>query len=130
MTIRDNTNKQAAPDDNVVKFRRRRALKIALDVLSRGWNPVPVSRKTKKPIGMAWQKRRLSRETAPKVFDDDDINVGVQMGLHSDGLTDVDLDCKEALVAGPLFLPKCNNVFGRASKRRSHWLYRTDLADK
>jgi hypothetical protein len=29
----------------------------ALDYHARGWKPVPVSRKTKKPIGTGWQKR-------------------------------------------------------------------------
>jgi hypothetical protein len=28
----------------------------ALDYATRGWKPVPVSRKTKKPIGRKWQK--------------------------------------------------------------------------
>jgi hypothetical protein len=29
-----------------------------------------------------------------------------------------------------MLLPKSNNIFGRAGKRRAHWLYRTTLADK
>jgi hypothetical protein len=105
------------------------ALEIALGILSRGWNPVPLDRQSKKPFELAWQKRRVTRESAPKIFNGGDINVGVQMGEFSDGLTDVDLDCKEALLAGPLLLPKSNNIFGRKSKSRSHWLYRSSLAD-
>ena len=30
---------------------------------------------------------------------------------------------------GPLLLPKTNNIFGRKSKPRSHWLYVTGLAE-
>jgi Bifunctional DNA primase/polymerase, N-terminal len=105
------------------------ALQIALGVLARGWNPVKLDRKTKKPVGLAWQKRRITRETAPQIFNGHDCNVGVQLGGHSDGLTDVDLDCREAVAVGAMMLPKSNNIFGRASKRRSHWLYRSTLAE-
>jgi hypothetical protein len=104
-------------------------LKIALDYIKRGWNPVPVSRRTKKPIGLEWQKCRLTSETAPDYFNGGDVNVGVQLGDKSNGLTDVDLDGREALVIGPLLLPKTNNIFGRKSKPRSHWLYVTGLAE-
>ena len=105
-------------------------LDIALGYLKRGWNPVPVSRQTKKPIGLAWQKRRLDNTTVREHFNGADMNTGVQLGPYSNGLTDVDLDCREALIAGVMLLPKSNNIFGRAGKPRSHWLYSTSLADK
>ena len=105
-------------------------LTIARGYLKRGWNPIPVSRQTKKPIGNGWQHRRLTEETVAKVFNRADMNIGVQLGPMSNGLTDVDLDCREAVTIGPMLLPRSNNVFGRASKRRSHWLYGTTLADK
>ena len=78
------------------------ALKTALGYIGRGWNPLPVSRRTKKPIGCEWQKRRLNNKTAPNYFNGGKLNVGVQMGPMSSGLTDVDLDCREALVIGAL----------------------------
>src|SRR2546430_8975192 len=105
-------------------------LEIARGYLSHGWNPIPVSRKTKRPIGNGWQQRRLDSETVAEAFNGAEMNVGVQMGPRSNGLTDVDLDCREALLIGPMLLPKSNNIFGRASKPRSHWLYTTTLADK
>ena len=49
------------------------------------------------------------------------------LGEPSGGLTDVDLDCPEAIAAAPYFLPHPTARFGRASKRCSHWLYKTDL---
>ena len=104
-------------------------LQTALGYLKRGWNPVPVSRETKTPIGVAWQKRRLDRKTVHEHFNGADMNTGVQLGPYSNGLTDVDLDCREALIVGALLLPKGDNVFGRKSKPRSHWLYTTTLAD-
>jgi hypothetical protein len=112
--------------------RRRPAdpLTIALGYIGRGWNPIPVSRQTKRPIGFAWQKCRLNKETVSDIFNGADLNIGVQLGPMSDGLTDVDLDCPEAVAIGPMLLPKSNNVFGRQSKPRSHWLYHTTLAER
>jgi predicted P-loop ATPase len=105
-------------------------LTIARGYRKRGWNPIPVSRRTKKPIGYGWQQRRLTEETVAEVFNRADMNVGVQLGPLSNGLTDVDPDCREAVMIGSMLLPGSNNVFGRASKPRSHWLYGTTLADK
>jgi Bifunctional DNA primase/polymerase, N-terminal len=103
---------------------------IARGYFKRGWNPIPISRQTKRPIGNGWQHRRLSEETVARVFNRADMNVGVQMGPMSGGLTDIDLDCREAVMIGPMLLPESGNVFGRASKPRSHWLYGTTLAAK
>jgi len=105
-------------------------LAIARGYLERGWNPIPVSRRTKKPIGNGWQHRRLDSETVIEAFNRADMNVGVQLGPMSSGLTDVDLDCPEAVAIGSMLLPDSNNIFGRAGKPRSHWLYGTTLADK
>jgi hypothetical protein len=46
----------------------------------------------------------------------------------SKGLTDVDLDCAEAVAISPYVLPPTEAIFGRASKRNSHRLYQTALA--
>jgi hypothetical protein len=51
------------------------------------------------------------------------------MGASSGGLTDLDLDCPEAVAIASYILPRTPAIFGRASKRASHWLYRTDLHD-
>ena len=94
-------------------------LDLALTYIARDWNPVAVSRKTKKPIGTDWQKRKVTKKTAAKYFNGSAINVGVQLGPHSNGLTDVDLDCPEAVRIGGLLLPYTNASFGRRSKPRS-----------
>jgi hypothetical protein len=104
-------------------------LKLALSHIKRGWNPVAVSRRTKKPIGEKWQLRVVTAKTAAKYFNGSAMNVGVQLGPHSNGLTDVDLDCPEAVRIGGMLLPKTNACFGRKSKPRSHHLYVTDLSD-
>ena len=69
----------------------------------------------------------VTEETAAKYFGGQ-VNVGVNLGNASKGLTDVDLDCGEALAVAPYFLPR-TAIFGRASKRNSHWLYATTLAN-
>ena len=104
-------------------------LEVALSYIERDWNPLPVSRKTKKPIGTEWQKRKITAKTAARYFDGSAINVGVQLGPHSNNLNDVDLDCREAVNVASLLLPKTGACFGRKSKPRSHRLYYSDLAE-
>lgn len=104
-------------------------LDIALDVISRGYAPVPVSLKTKKPYLDEWQNLRITAETAPEYFNGSKINVGAIMGPASDGLTDVDLDCMEAVRLAPYFLPPTGSIYGRPGKRRSHYLYKTNDPD-
>ncbi len=55
--------------------------------------------------------------------------VGMVTGPAHSGPVDVDLDCTEAIFFAQRFLPATTAVFGRASKRRSHYLYRTDVAE-
>src|SRR5215468_7580055 len=104
------------------------ALDIALSYIKRGWNPLPVPLRSKKPVDDAWQKRLLDEASAPQFFNGGPQNVGVQMGPHSHGLTDVDLDFDEAVVIGPYLLPRTGLIFGRPSKRASHREYYTDLS--
>jgi Bifunctional DNA primase/polymerase, N-terminal len=104
------------------------ALAHVLEYCRRGWNPTPVKPRSKAPIGDEWQHRVITAETAPQFFNGADLNVGLVLGPSSKGLTDVDLDCAEALAIAPYVLPSTNARFGRPSKRESHWLYTTDLA--
>lgn len=104
-------------------------LDIALGYIRRGWNPVPIPQRGKAPIGDGWQHRRIDESTAPRFFNGAPMNVGVQLGSASAGLTDVDLDCVKALALAPYLLPRTKAIFGRRSKPASHWLYVTNLAD-
>jgi hypothetical protein len=103
-------------------------LEIALAYIARGWAPIPIPHKTKKPTLKAWQNLSITAETARQYFKGNPQNVGVQQGAASGGLTDVDLDCPEAIAGAPFFLPHRTARFGRASKPCLHWLYYTDLA--
>jgi len=105
-------------------------LDIALSYIQRGWNPVPIPLGAKKPTDTRWQQRIITAKTAPRYFNGGPKNIGVLQGPSSGGLTDVDLDCAEAIALAPYILPRTDAVFGRASKHRSHYLYRTDLANK
>jgi bifunctional DNA primase/polymerase-like protein len=107
---------------------QRTARDIALEYVQRGWNPVPIPFRTKIPVGEGWQKRVIREEDVPKYFNCAPQNVGVILGPSSGGLTDIDLDSREAIAIAPFVLPKTGAIFGRPSARAAHWLYVTDLA--
>jgi P4 family phage/plasmid primase-like protien len=104
-------------------------LAIALDYIQLGWSPVPVLFKDKGPRFKGWQTLRVNERDAAEYFDGAAQNIGVLLGPPSNGLTDVDLDCPEALALADGFLPRTEARFGRCSKPRSHWLYRTTLGE-
>jgi Bifunctional DNA primase/polymerase, N-terminal len=103
---------------------------IALQYTMRDWNPVPVPYRQKKPTGNGWQHRVITGSKVDRFFSDQPQNIGVQLGPKSRGLTDVELDCEEAIVIASAVLPRTDAIFGRASKRNSHRLYNTSLALK
>jgi RecA-family ATPase len=104
-------------------------LDVALEYIGRGWNPVPVNYRAKKPsAGNGWQLRIIDATNAPHYFNGGQMNIGVMLGPSSHGLTDVDLDCDEARAVASYILPRTGAIFGRASSRAAHRLYYTDLA--
>src|ERR1700687_3958353 len=78
----------------------------------RGWQPVPVNRKSKKAIGKCWQQQPFDA----RQFNGNVLNVGIQLGEASAGLTDVDLDSSLAVGLALEFLPSPNAMFGHRSK--------------
>jgi hypothetical protein len=109
-------------------------LDAARDLIDRKINPVPVAYPSEKsrgknPIaGEGWQNLVITSETAPQYFANGKINLGGMMGALSNGLTDVDCDSPEAIVAAPYLLPPTDMLFGRPSTPAAHWLYTTNLA--
>jgi hypothetical protein len=101
---------------------------IALQYTMRDWNPVPIAFRQKKPSDNGWQHRVITGSKVERFFGEKPQNIGVQLGLNSGGLTDVDLDCGEAIEIASAVLPRTGAIFGRASKRNSHHLYITTLA--
>ena len=104
------------------------ALEAARAYVARGWNPLPLPFKSKIPQDIGWQKRVIGEQDLPRYFNGKPQNVGVVLGPTSSGLTDVDLDCREAIELAPHVLPKTGAIFGRHSAPASHWLYCSQLA--
>jgi P4 family phage/plasmid primase-like protien len=98
--------------------------------IERGWAPIPVPFRAKKPILQQWQNLRLTAADLPQYFNGGPSNLGVLLGEASRGLVDVDQDIVEARVVAPYFLPRTASVFGRKGNPRSHWLYIADPAFK
>ena len=99
------------------------ALDAALGYIRRGWAPVPVPFKQKGPLLKDWPSLRITEQTVAQYFNGGPENVGVILGPASGNLTDVDLDCSEAIaVAGHMLQPTI--CFGRTTARCTHWLYR------
>nr|WP_283842044.1 phage/plasmid primase, P4 family [Bradyrhizobium sp. KB893862 SZCCT0404] len=101
----------------------------ALQYTMRGWNPIPLPLGKKAPIGTDWQHHVITGSKVERFFGDKPQNIGVQLGSKSGGLTDVDLDCPEAVAIARAVLPKTSAIFGRSSKRDSHYLYNTAIAE-
>ncbi len=98
-------------------------LDAACRYIEQGRAPVPIPPKTKGPVIKGWQKLRLTLDDVPKHFNGHEQNIGLILGEASNGLTDADLDCKEARDLAHHFLPKTGLIFGRQSAPRSHWGY-------
>ena len=96
---------------------------LALDYIDMGLCPIPIPYREKGPATEGWKQLRITKEDAGRYFNGAPQNIGIVLGEASKGLVDVDIDCNEALVLAPHFLPATSGRFGRASKRASHWLY-------
>ncbi|MBZ5677978.1 MAG: bifunctional DNA primase/polymerase [Acidobacteriia bacterium] len=91
----------------------------------KGFSPVPVPYRSKKPVSTSWQRLEVTLETAPQHFNGQVQNIGVLLGDRF-GSTDVDCDCPEAITAARNLLPETSLIFGRQSKPFSHYFYRSD----
>jgi len=81
---------------------------------------VPIPSRSKSPQVSAWQNLSVNEADVERYFGSAG-NIGIILGV--DGLTDVDLDCAEAVTAGRYLLPQTGMIFGRASKPSSHYCY-------
>jgi hypothetical protein len=99
-------------------------LTAAAGYWGRGWRPIPIPAGAKAPIMPSWQKFQPTQDDISRYFYGA-INVGVILGTASGGLVDIDLDCAETVALADDFLPATSAQFGRASKPRSHRLYRS-----
>ncbi|HTU48834.1 MAG TPA: phage/plasmid primase, P4 family [Bryobacteraceae bacterium] len=100
-------------------------LNAAIAWIGRGFCPVPIPHRSKKPVLHGWERLEITHDVASRYFSDRPQNVGVLMG-DKFGSTDVDCDCVEAVAAARELLPETGLIFGRQSKPFSHFFYRTD----
>jgi hypothetical protein len=92
-----------------------------------GLRIVPIPKGEKAPRLKDWPNLRIPKDDIGSRFGADS-NIGVLLGEPSGHLVDVDLDCREAVALAPRLLPPTSAIFGRRSKRDSHWLYVLDQA--
>jgi hypothetical protein len=82
---------------------------------------VPIPSRAKSPTAKEWQTKQ---------FVPDDFDASGNVGLRLDGLADGDMDSAYAVVLAPYFMPDTKMIFGRASKPRSHFVYKPDKSMK
>lgn len=100
---------------------------------SRGWQVVRIEPMQKGPRDKNWPDLLYPPESFTPGS-----NIGVKLGARSGGLLDIDLDCPEAAVLAPLFLPDTikfgrEGAWGLKLEHRAsdaqpiarHWIYKT-----
>lgn len=101
----------------------RTSLEHAVELTRRGFSVVPVPHASKRPGLVGWPRLRISESDLPNHFTGATSNIGVLWGEPSGNVVDVDLDHELAVRLGET-LPATGAIWGRASKPRSHRLYR------
>lgn len=109
---------------NVAHFDHLAPLDHARNLLARGFPPIPVPYKAKKPTIPKWPTLRLHTESLPQYFNCKAGNVGVLLGEPAGWIVDVDVDHARAVQLGDSYLPSTGMVWGREGKPRSHRLFR------
>jgi len=100
------------------------AREAAAEYVRRGFAPVPVPYREKRPVLDGWQKLRITPTDVDRYFNGRPQNVGLILGIGpGGGLVDVDLDAPEAVAAARELLPDTAFQYGRASKPASHAMY-------
>lgn len=99
-------------------------LEIARDYSSRGWAPLPIPHRSKRIVVEDWTSLKIIERDLPKHFNNTPQNVGVLLGVWSNGLIDIDLDHPVAMELAPQYLPPTGAIFGRKGKPKSHWIYK------
>jgi hypothetical protein len=100
-------------------------LDAAIAWIQKGFSPVPVPYRWKRPILQGWEQLEITTEAATHYFNGKSQNIGLHLG-DKYGSADVDCDCPEAITAARELLPETGMIFGRQAKPFSHFFYRTD----
>ena len=97
-------------------------IEAAREYHRRGWTITPVPAGQKAATMRGWPEFRANLTDLPRLFGNG-ANIAVIAGPPSGELSDVDLDCREALALADIYLPSTCAAFGRQSKPSSHRLY-------
>lgn len=100
-------------------------LDAAIAWIQKGFSPVPVPHRSKRPVLQGWERLETTVDLASRYFTDASQNIGLLLG-DKYGSADVDCDCPEAITTARGLLPETGLIFGRQSKPFSHYLYRSD----
>lgn len=103
----------------------------ALEALARGYQPIPLLTKGKRPTLPGWSRMRWDpadpgflRRNFEAYTLDGMTNLGLLLGEPSGGLVDVDIDHPKASRLMTMLLPHTAMKTGRGGRRSSHWWYR------
>lgn len=107
--------------DSVVHIRDAIGSRLAYEYLKRKIALIKIHPHAKKPVEKDWTSKFYTDVNAASIFTD--YNIGMILGRSSQGLTDIDLDCPEAVQLAPRILPGTTWVFGRKGAPRSHYMY-------
>ena len=106
------------------KSGRKSALETATEYFLKGWQPIPIPFRSKNPSFPNWHLQHTKTVVElTACFNGKPQNIGILLGKPSNNLVDVDLDNKWSVELAAYFLPETNAIFGRKSKRQSHYIY-------
>ena len=71
-------------------------LDAAISWIQKGFSPVPIPHRSKRPVIKGWEQLEMTVETAPQYFNGAPQNIGLLLG-DKYGSADVDCDCPEAI---------------------------------
>lgn len=108
-------------NSSVVHIRDAIGSRLAYEFLKRKIALIKIQPHSKKPVEKEWTTRFFTEVNSASIFTD--YNIGMILGRSSRGLTDIDLDCPEAIQLAPRILPGTTWVFGRKGAPRSHYMY-------
>src|SRR5688500_5752921 len=73
-------------------------LEAAITWIQKGFSPVPVPHRSKRPVLQGWEQLEITTDAAPQYFNGNSQNIGLHLG-DKYGSADVDCDCPEAITA-------------------------------
>ncbi|MGV8120695.1 MAG: bifunctional DNA primase/polymerase [Candidatus Xenobiia bacterium LiM19] len=98
-------------------------LEAVRSYIRRGFKVLPIPFRSKSPNIPDWPNLNVTLDNLENYFNSSPYNVGIILGARSNNLVDIDIDCIEARLLAPFFLPDTPLKSGRQSSPESHWWY-------